>query len=164
MQQVSQDWFTEKFTELCTLMGWSVSDNRKIMIYEELINFDKYDFLQVFTRMKGEDKFIYANMWKHIAEIRAKRIETEEHNKHMREDEEIRQWFRDHVGKRTDCINNYQCGECKRVYCDIVAIDAGQAIKDMILNEGTDNSEINLRLANKFHGIGFERNTNMEAF
>jgi len=157
MQQVSQEWFREKFTELCTLMGWSVSDNRKVMIYEELINFDRQDFLNTFNRLKGEDKFVYAVMWKTISEQRARRVEKETHDKQMKEEDEVRAWFREHQGTKSECINNYSCGDCKRTYCDIVSINSIQAIKDMITGD-VDRQVIHRKLADKFHGIGFEKN------
>lgn len=154
---VSYEWFQENFGNLCTLMGWSVSEKRQSFIYEELIDFEKSDIQESITRLKGEDRFIYANFWKFITEIRSRRLEYEAHERTMREQEELRIWFRAHSGAKNDCVNNYQCGDCKRIYCDVVSRYATQAIKDMIIGD-VSVEDINIKLAGKFKGIGFEQN------
>ena len=57
----------------------------------------------------------------------------------------------------------FQCGDCKRIYCDIVSKSCANVIKQM-LNGDLKGDKAHEYLANKFHGIGFERNVSYEPF
>ena len=161
---VSSEWFITEFSGICHLMGWSVSETRKNLIYEELISFEKSDFQAAFVSMRTEERFSFAALYKTISGIRANRIESETQKHKQEEEDHVRRWLKDHGDAKDECKNAGLCGKCSREYCDTVSRVSMKLVMKVIAEEITPR-EMHLKLAETFHGIGFERNVEgLEAF
>ena len=155
---IKKDVFMIFMQDAAELYGWKLSGSRRSAIYFRLCEdgFLDVDVKEAFYRYE-QDMFKFAEFQVIIRNVRAQRIEREAQELQKKEDEAIRKWFREHTGTRTECVNNYKCGQCMRTYCDIVALESTQGLKDMLSQEKPID-EIHEYLANKFQGIGFEKN------
>jgi hypothetical protein len=148
----------DHFRDSGELYGWRLSDKRLHAIYFRLNEegFEDVDVIEALRRYE-QDMFRFGEFQGIIRIVRGERIERLAQLQSRIEGDATREWFRKHAGSRTECVGNYNCGTCKRTYCDSMAMEASQAIKDM-LSDQKPVDEVHEYLAGKFKGIGFERN------
>lgn len=161
---ISLERFENKMRWLADVTGFPVRKDTANALWEELRDTDLNDFESGCKELAySSDKINLANLYQKIAKYSSYRIEREASQMRQKEADEIREWFRTHVGSRSECVNNYECGECKRTYCDIVSKDCAIAIKRMIMGD-INGEEAHRLLAKKFRGIGFEQYMGIEPF
>ncbi len=155
---VNRTLLFDNFKDAGELYGWKLSDRRLNAINFKLNEegFEDSDVIEALKRYE-QDMFRFGEFQNILRLIRAERIERIAQLKMRIEDDATREWFRKHAGDRKTCVYDYKCGQCKRLYCDIVGAEASQAIKD-ILSDEKPADEIHEYLAGKFKGIGFEKN------
>jgi hypothetical protein len=155
---ISKTVFEDNLQEHAELFGWRLSDKRFNKIYRYLNDqgFEDADLIETIKNYERDD-FRFGEFQVAMRMTRAARIERLAQLKMRIEDDATREWFRKHAGDRKECVYNYNCGQCKRLYCDIVSIEASEALKDMLMDNKTAD-EVHEYLAGKFRGIGFERN------
>jgi hypothetical protein len=153
---ISLERFEEKLIWLVDVTGLAVKKASVRALWEELKEESPVDFEEAVKAISYKDEKInLANLSRHIAFYRMKRIEREAVEKQAEEDRQTRLWFSRHAGSRDECINDGNCGKCAREYCDIVSKAAIEAIKKMIVGD-LIGEEAHKELASKFRGIGFE--------
>ncbi len=161
---ISNNCFTVNFQEHVELYGWKLTKDRLKKIWHYLCKMEFQDSDLIYTLQRYEsDVFRFVDFLSVMKSVRAERTEKENEQRKEQEEDEVRQWFAEHPGSKQACINDYQCGECKRVYCDIVATEA-QNMTKKILSREISSQEAHQILAEKFKGIGFEQHTGIEPF
>ncbi|MFH0904917.1 MAG: hypothetical protein V1854_07025 [Methanobacteriota archaeon] len=154
---LSLNCFENNFKEHAELFGWKLAEKRVKKIYYWLNEqeFNDSDLLQALKNSDTSD-FRFSDFLSSIRSARTERLETEQHRKQQEEEDDVRHWFKGHQQSKQECINLYQCGTCKLVYCDIVAATS-QAMLRRILSGQVSGEEAHQELAEKLHGIGFEQ-------
>lgn len=161
---ISKATFQDNFQEHAELYGWRMAEKRlsKIFFYLNEQEFRDSDLIEGLRRYEMDD-FKFAEFQRTMRTIRGERIEREQRDKQLREEDELREWWRDHSGSRQTCINEYNCSGCKRTFCDIVSKECGKMIKLMLTDE-IKGDKAHQILANKFKGLNFEKFSGVEAF
>ncbi len=161
---IGKDFFNDNFQEQAELYGWRITDKRARKIYFTLNeqSFTEQE-LSIALEWYEKDEFRFADFLSVIRRARADRIEREAVENQRREEWEVKEWFRTHAGSRDTCINAYNCGACKRIYCDIGTKAVIGAIKEILSGE-TESKVIMQGLATKFKGVGFEQQAGIEPF
>lgn len=161
---LSLNCFNDNFRDHAELFGWKLAEKRMKKIFHWLNEqeFNDFDLTQAMKNSDTSD-FRFSDFLSSMRSVRAERIETEQHQKQQQEEDEIRNWFKAHPKSKQECINRYQCGDCKLVYCDLVA-SASQAALKKILSWQISGEDAHRELAAKFPSIGFEQHMGIEPF
>lgn len=161
---ISLERFEEKCRWISEVTGSAIKKTTAFALWDELKHCDGRDFDEAVKDLAfSDEKLNLGNLWKRIIRFQTRRIEQETAERNKREDDAIRQWFRDNRGSRDVCVFEYRCGNCRRDYCDIVSRECMKMVKQILMGEMA-GTEAHRQLAKKFVGIGFERHTGVEAF
>ncbi|MFH1290382.1 MAG: hypothetical protein ABIH92_03165 [Nanoarchaeota archaeon] len=151
---ISPEKFYERFKWLSEVSGSLIRKGTIDALWEELRNCDSRDFeLALKDIAYSDEKVNLGNTWRHLMHHQTVRLEREALEFKRKEDDEFQKWWKDHQGSRQTCVNDYNCYNCKRIYCDIIGKDAIRCIKDVFLEE-MQPKEME-QILSKYKGMGW---------
>ena len=153
---ISHERFLEKMKWLSDLTGQNIRKDTASAMWDELKKQEPQDLERAIKDLAyADEKVNLANLWKRLVKFRTTRVEGEAIEFSRKQADEISRWWASHRGVRQVCVNEYNCFSCQREYCDLVSIEAMQAIKDIMSG---DKKYIDVcRELSKFKGLGWEK-------
>jgi len=151
---ISSEKFEERLRWVRDVTGQLIRKETSNALWEEIRNCDIRDLeLAIKDIAYSDEKLNLGNIWRHLVHHQQVRLEQESIAFKRKEDDEFQRWWRDHQGSRQDCVNDYNCYNCQRIYCDVIGKDAVRCIKD-VLAEEMKPKEME-QILSKYKGMGW---------
>lgn len=163
---ITKELYQLRIGDACLLLNGKLFDRKhEALIYDKLKNYYEDSDLEsaIEKLINGADKINYSTLRSALDYESAIRRENEERRRSETEAEEAKEFWRRNYRDIKEGICNRKCKECIAVYCDLIAKESFEAIKN-ILNKNVTIEQVANELSNKFIGAGFEALSDKEPF